>query len=154
MVDVARQLGGEIRDPIACAVYRERRHWRRNTRARTPLRNEDPDVAVALFAGIANGVNLFRIEPGIGGEGRNLSAGAGVHVKLPAVVGALDLLPVNGSVGERHTAMRTTVAHGEGAALLIASDDHGNTEQQRLSQLLPSAYLVAPQRRIPEVGEQ
>src|SRR5215475_8832959 len=116
-----------MRDPITRAVDRKHRHRRRGEGAGATLRDKGPDVSIALFTRIVNGVNLLRIQPGVSGEGRNLAASAGMDVESPTVIRAFDLLPVNCPVGERHTAMRTAVTHGKGAALLVAPDYQGNS---------------------------
>src|SRR6266478_1235538 len=127
MVDGARQVGGEISEFVMLAELWNLRcgsgrrcGLRESGAGRAWVRNEDPDEIVALFAGIAAGVDAVDFQSLLGDKRRDQLALAGVGVESPAVVGAFDLFAVELSTGKRHPAMRAGVAQGKGLALSIA----------------------------------
>src|SRR5438445_550526 len=129
MIDGARQVGGEIGEFVVLAEFRNLGGGGRSGRGLGKSRagwagigNEDPDEIVALFAGIAAGVDAVDLQRLLGDERGDQLALAGVGVESPAVVGTFDLLAVEVSAGKRHAAVRAGVARSEGLALLVASN--------------------------------
>src|ERR1700674_280437 len=130
VVDGARQVGGEIGEFVMLAEFwnlggrsGSGRGLRESGAGWAGIGNEDPDEVVALFAGIAAGVDAVDFQSLIGDERRDQFALAGVGVECPAVVAAFDLLAVEVSAGKRHAAMRAGIAQGEGLAWSVASND-------------------------------
>src|ERR1700681_4260015 len=128
VIDGAGKVGGEVGEFVVCAEFRNLRRGSRSGRGlrksgagRSGIGNEHPDEVVALFAGIAAGVDAVDFQSLLGYERRNQLALAGVGVKSPAVVGTFDLLAVEVSAGKRHPAMRAGVAQSKGLAWLVAS---------------------------------
>jgi len=126
-----RQVGGEIGEIVMLAEFRNLgggsrrgRGLRESGAGRAGIGNEDPEEVVALFAGIAAGVDAVDFQILLGDERRDQFALAGVGVESPAVVGAFDFLAVELSAGKRHAAMRTGVAQGKGLAVLVASSSN------------------------------
>src|SRR6266446_9586325 len=159
MVDGARQVGGEIGEFVMLAEL-----WnlgcgsgrgcglRESGADRAGIGNEDPDKVVALFAGIAAGVDAVDFQSLLGDKRRDQLALAGVGVESPAVVGAFDLLAIEVSAGKRHAAMRAGVAQSEGLAWLVASHYQWLFEQHRLGEL-SDAKLFRRERAVPETEE-
>ena len=81
------------------------------------LRNEHPDIPIALLAGVAAGVDAVDFQILIGSQRRNHLALAGVGVEPPAVVAALHLLAVELAAGKRHAPVRAGVMQGKRNAL-------------------------------------
>src|SRR5438445_13510359 len=77
---------------------------------------------------------------------------AGVPIKLPAVVAALERYAVKVAERERHPAVRTTIAQGEGPALRVTAQHQGHFEQHCRGERA-AADLAAAHRRIPEIPE-
>src|SRR6266403_3183304 len=139
VVDGARQVGGEVGEFVMLAEFRNLgggarsgRGLRESGAGWAGIGNENPDEIVALFAGIAAGVDAVDFQRLIGDERRDQLALAGVGVESPAVVGTFDLLAVEVSAGKRHAAMRAGVAQSEGLAWLVASHYQWLFEQHRL----------------------
>src|SRR3981189_786039 len=129
VIDGAGQVGGEIREFVVLAEFRNLgggsgrgRGFRESGAGWAGIGNEDPDEVVALFAGIAAGVDAVDLQRLLGDERRDQLALAGMGVESPAVVGTFDLLAVEVSEGKRHAAMRAGVAQGKGLAWLVASN--------------------------------
>jgi len=80
---------------------------------RAGLGNENPDVGIAFFTGIASRVNAIDPEVLIRSQGRDQLALSGLGVEAPAVVSAFDLLTIELATVERHAAMGTGVAQRE-----------------------------------------
>src|SRR5229473_1561991 len=158
MIDGAGQVGGEIGKLVMLAEFRNLRGGsgrgcglRESRTSRAWVGNEDPDEIIALFAGIAAGVDAVDLQSLIGDERRNQLALAGVGVEPPPVVGAFDLLAVELSIGKRHTAMRAGVAEGKGLALSVASNNQRLFEQHSLCYCeLSATELTGRQRAVPE----
>ncbi len=72
-----------------------------------------------------------------------------MRVKLPAVIAALQLLPIEPSARERHTAMGTGIVHHKSSALSVAAEDKRHFQQRGLMQPT-SGDLLAGQGSIPE----
>ena len=104
-----------------------------------------------LLAGIAARVDAIDLQLLIRGKRRNQLALAGVSVELPAVVAALDLLAVEGSVGKRHAAMRAGIVQGEGRPARSRPRTSGVSSSMVFSSL--RAELVARQGAIPEAKQ-
>src|SRR6266849_4539051 len=159
MIDGAWQVGGEIGEFVMLAEFRNLRRGSgrgrglRESGARWAwVGNEDPDEVIALFAGIAAGVDAVDLQRLIGDERRDQLALARVGVKSPPVVGTFDLLAVELSIGKRHPAMRAGVAQGERLALSVASDNQRLFEQRGLGEM-SATELTSRQRTVPETEE-
>ena len=59
-----------------------------------------------------------------------------MHVELPAVISALEILSIEMSAVERHAAVRTGIAQGKGLSHAVAADHKGNFQQHCLFQLI------------------
>src|SRR6267378_1881686 len=128
VVDGAGQIGGEVGEFVVRAEFRNLgggsgsgRGLRESGAGWAGIGYEDPDKVVALFAGIAAGVDAVDFQRLIGDERRDQLALAGVGIESPAVVAAFDLLAVEVSAGKRHAAVRAGVTQSEGLAWLVAS---------------------------------
>ena len=77
---------------------------------------------------------------------------AGVGVKLPAVITALQVLTVKASARERHTAVRAGIAQGKRLSLAIAADHQRRFEQHGFVQTI-AGHLSAGQGATPEAVE-
>src|ERR1035441_6000196 len=117
MVDRAGQVGGEIGEFVMLAEFRNLwggsrrgRGLRKSGAGRAGIRYKDPDEIVALFAGVAAGVDAVDFQILLGDQRRDQFALSGAGVESPAVVRAFDLLAVECSAGKRHAAMRAGVA--------------------------------------------
>ena len=160
VIDAAGQIGGQVGEFVFVAECWNARAGLRRGSARCVesrscgrrLRNEDPDEAVMLFAGVAAGVDAIDFEFLIGGERRNQLALAGVRVEAPAVVAAFDLIAVETSAGERHAAVRAGVLQCETTVLSVAPDDQRRLQQRRPFQAF-AKDCVAGQGAIPETGQ-
>jgi hypothetical protein len=75
-----------------------------------------------------------------------------VGIEGPAVVGALEVFSVELAAVERHAAMRTGVAQGEGLVLAVASDNEWNFEQRGLAELV-AMDVIGRQSAIPETRQ-
>ena len=91
---------------------------------------ENPDVAVALGAGIALGEEALDLDAGIGGERRDGAALSRVRVKFPPVIAAFDRVGGHASKGKRHGAMRAQIGKSEGAPLRVAPNGQRQLEQR------------------------
>src|SRR6266446_3544417 len=95
VVDGAGQVGGEIGEFVVLAEFRNLRGGsgsgcglRESSAGWAKVGNEDPDEIVALFAGIAAGVDAVDFQSLLGDKRRDQLALAGVGIESPAVVGA------------------------------------------------------------------
>src|SRR5258708_32858897 len=98
VVDGARQVGGEIGEFVMVAEFRNLggrsgrgRGLRESSAGWAGIRNEDPNEVVALFAGIAAGVDAIDFQSLLGDERRDQLALTGAGVKSPAGVRPFDL---------------------------------------------------------------
>ena len=114
--------------------------------------DENPDKTVVLFAGIIASIDALDFQILIGGEGRDELALAVVDVELPAMVAALEILSVETTAIERHTAMGAGVTQSEGLSEAIASDNQGDLQEGRLVQLV-AMDVIGGESAIPEAGE-
>src|SRR5689334_4091401 len=121
-----------MRDSIVLAGQWQLRGSRRIQGRAAGFCHVHPHVAVALLAGIVGCMNLVGPDAGIGSKRRNVSTGAGMDVELPAVIAALKILSFHPAAGERNSAMRTNVLHGESSTIGIASKDDRLAEKHRL----------------------
>ena len=153
VVHVTRQFGREMRDGVAVAEGGQPRRFFTRLGASAPLRHVYPEVSILLAAGERAGVDLADIELVVGHERRDLAALAADRLELPAVIRTFQVLPVEPAAGERHAAVRTTVARREGAAFGIASQHQGNAQQHGRLQLA-SAHAFAAQSGVPEAAQQ
>src|SRR5258708_21628999 len=126
VVDGARQVGGEIGEFVMLAEFRNvgggsgrGRGLRESGAGWAGIGNEDPDEVVALFAGIAAGVDAIDFQSLLRDERRNQLALTGVGVKSPAVIRAFDLLAVELPAGKGHSTMGAGVSHGKSYSLLV-----------------------------------
>src|SRR5262249_31777156 len=83
--------------------------------------HKNPYVAVPFLARIVRCMDLFRLYLGVRSERRDLGTHAGMHVELPSVIATFEVLTLNPSAGERNSAMRADVFHGESASVCVAS---------------------------------
>ena len=125
---------------------------RKSCALRSGIRDEGPDKTVALFAGVTASVDAIDFQILIRGERRDGLALAVVNVKLPAVVGALEIFAIEFAAVQRHAAMWTGIAHDEGAAFAVSANDQRKLQQHRFVQLI-SVHMIGGQRAIPETGE-
>ncbi len=116
---------------------------------RAGIRDVDPYEIVALLARVTAGIDAVDLEGLIGSERRDRLTLSVVHVELPAVINALEVFSVEIAAVERHTAMGTGVAQGEGMSLAIAADDERDLKQSRLMELV-AVNAVGRQGTIPE----
>src|ERR1700733_8919663 len=72
-----------------------------------------------------------------------------MRVEGPAMVGALDVLPIKVPAVQGHAAVRTSVAQGEGLSLPVAPDNEWNLEQQGFTELV-AMHAISGQSAIPE----
>ena len=73
-------------------------------------------------------------------------------VELPAMIGSLDVFSVEVATVERHAAVGTGVAQGEGTARAVAPDYERNLQQHGLVELV-AMHAVGRQGSVPEAGE-
>src|ERR1700733_11209403 len=151
LVHAAGQVGIEMRHFVAGAEDRQFRRCGRRLAdgAAFRIREERPDVAVALLAGKTPGVDSFAFEFGILAERRDGLALPGVRLELPAVVGALYVLAVELAERKRKRAVRADVAQREWFCGSVAAQHQRHVQKHRAYQLMPP-HLVAAQRGIPE----
>src|SRR5207302_7855359 len=121
VIHIAWEFRRQLRDLVFPAGEWKLRNRRRIQNGTARFRHEDPHVSIALLAWIMRSVNLLRAYPRIGSKRRDLHAGAGMHVELPSVIAALEVLSFDSAAGERNAAMRTDVLHRERMAIRIAS---------------------------------
>jgi hypothetical protein len=119
---------------------------------RSGIGDVDPDKTVLLFAGIAAGIDAIELESLIGSERGDEVTLSVVHIELPSVIRAFEILAVELAAVERHTAVGAGVAKSEGVALAITTDDEGKLQQRRLVKLI-AVNAIGRQGAIPEVGE-
>src|SRR6185312_11325126 len=155
VVDVARQIGGEMR---SAKSGRELWHLRNSRQfsvdtARTRLRDKDPGIPVALLAGIRPGEDLRRIQRILAGQRGNLHALAAAGLKLPAMILAGHALAVEPSGRERNAAMRAQIAHGEDFSVFAAAQQQRYSQQQRRAPLA-AAQIVDARCRVPVAVDQ
>ena len=149
VVDAARQVSKQLLPLVG--VAEDRQSGRRlPSRPRPRMRHVYPDVAVMLLGRKALRADTSDVEILVGHQRRDLMASSGMAVKLPAVIRALDQLAVEPALGERHSAMRTTVTDNEYSPLLIAAYCQRNSQQHRALKLA-RFDLTASQRRVPGV---
>ena len=68
------------------------------------------------------------------------------------MVGAFDVFSIELAAVQRHAAVRTGVAQGEGMARAVASDDERNLQQHGFVELV-AVDAIRGQGTIPEAGE-
>ena len=90
------------------------------------IRQIHPDVAVALLARKTARVDAVALQLGIRRDRGNLAALSRVRVKAPAVIRALDGLPVARARRERKRAVRANVAQRERFSRGVAPEDERN----------------------------
>src|SRR5271166_2123836 len=86
------------------------------------------------------------------GKRWNQLALAVVHVELPAVIRAFQILTVKPPAVQRHAAMRTSIAQSEGMSLAVAPDNQGDFQQRGLVQLI-AMHAIGGQGAIPEARQ-
>src|SRR5207245_761555 len=128
----------EVRQAVALAEGGQL--WRRRHRlgwagASGRVGHVDPNVTVALLAGKVSREDAVDPYPGVRAQGRNRRTPAGVPIKLPAVVAALEHSAVKVAERERHPAVRTTIAQGEGPALRVTAQHQGHRSEEHTSEL-------------------
>src|ERR1700728_3827771 len=90
---------------------------------RARIGDKHPNKTVLFFAGITARIDAIHFEMLIGGERGDQLALAIVHVELPAVVSALEILSIESAAVERHAAMRAGVAQRKRLSPAITADD-------------------------------
>src|SRR5260221_9629684 len=96
-VHAAGKIGGEMRDAIALAEFRQlrdRRDGRAIDGASLGIRQVYPNVAVAFLARKTARVDAVALKLGIRRDRGNLAALSRVRAKAPAGIRALDRLPI------------------------------------------------------------
>src|SRR6184192_1574394 len=83
--------------------------------------HKNPYISVPFLARIVRSVDLFWLYLGVRSERRDLCTRAGVHIELPSVVAAFEVLTLNPAAGKGNSAVWTDVLHGESMAVSIAS---------------------------------
>ena len=68
------------------------------------------------------------------------------------MIGALNLCSIKISAVQRHAAVGAGIAHGKGAACVVAAEDEGDFQQHRLVELI-ALHPVGGQGAIPEARE-
>src|SRR5580704_9289882 len=116
VVHMRRQIAGQVSDLIFLAEGRQfGRRWQRLCCSRSgsrvrgsafARRHEYPDVAVALFAGIVSRKNAIDFQFVLAAERWNFHALPTARLKSPAVVTALQSLPIEAPIGQRNPAVR------------------------------------------------
>src|ERR1051326_5939238 len=84
---------------------------------------------------------------------RNFHAARAARIEAPAVVAALHGLPIEVAVGKRNTAMRTGIAHSEGAAVRSAAEHERHFEEHSGGEIF-AADCAAAYRGIPEIPQE
>src|SRR5436309_15426055 len=102
------------------------RQWKLRNRRRISSRtarfgHKNPHISVPFCARIVRSVDLFRLYLGVRSERRDLCTRAGMHIELPSVVAAFEVLTLNPAAGKGNSAVWTDVLHGESMAVSIAS---------------------------------
>src|SRR5258708_31363255 len=72
---------------------------------------------------------------------------------FPSVITALHALAVKPSIGERYSAMRTSIARSERFAVIRPPQRQWNFQQHRLRQV-PTPYFRTARRRIPKIPQE
>ncbi len=101
------------------------------------IREIHPDVAVALLARKTARVDAVALQLGIRRDRGNFAALAGVRVKSPAVVGALDRLPVARARRKRKRAVRANVAQRERFSRGVAPETSGTSSRVEVTSARP-----------------
>ncbi len=113
------------------------------------LRNEHPDVPIALLAGVAPGVDAVNFEVLIGRQRRNHLTLSGMGVEPPAVVAALHLRAVELPAGKRHAPVRAGVMQDKRNALGVPAQNQRRLKQRGFLQCA-AMYIPAGPSPIPE----
>jgi hypothetical protein len=159
MVNADWHLGGEIGSPKLIARFFNFRNRHvgvdalgKSGSCRFRFRNEYPNIAIALLACIASGVDAIHSYVLVGGKRRDYLTLSAMRVELPAVITAFDALSIKQSAGQRHASVRTSILQSEGNSGAIPPEYEGDLEQYDLLQPAPDE-AVAGEGSIPETGE-
>src|SRR5215469_13816767 len=115
------------------------------------LAEEHPNVALYFLYRVAAGVDA------VGGKGlawhkRGYLGAASVRVEPPAVIAALDLMPVKPAGAQRHATMRAQIAQRESRARRVAPDQNRRAEHE-LAQHTPAPQASARDRVVPSFAQ-
>src|SRR6266851_5748365 len=121
VVNVRRQFAGDMRDFVISAEHGKplrRRNRLRQFRPRgivgryaTARAHIDPDVAVALFAGIMPRKNTLHFQLVLAGKRRNFDALPAASIESPAVITAFHHFSIEPPVRKRNPAVRTGIPY-------------------------------------------
>ena len=178
LIDMRRQLASKMREPILLAENAQlgsRRGARcqvlcrggacpslrsialiklEGARRDRPTRHHvNPNVSVALFAGIMPGKYALDFELVLASQGGNLNTLPTASVKPPTVITALNGRPVKPPMRKRNAAMRTRIPHSKRLSLRSPSQHKRDLQQRRRGQP-PPGNLAAPNRRIPKIPKK
>src|SRR5262249_14415932 len=122
-----------------------RRNWRFNRPAESRalwrrLRHKHPHIVVVFFTGVTPGENPIHFEALVRQQRWDEPPLAGVSIELPAVVAALQIVSFEPSEGERHAAVRASIAKRKALAGAVPAKNQWNFQQCGLVQ--PAAREV------------
>ena len=163
VIDVRRQLTGQMRDLVSLAKHRQRRRGRnRLLRLRTrrivapnapARRHVHPNVAVALLTGIMPRKDALHFQFVLAGKRRNFQTAPAASIELPPVITTLQRLPVKMSIRERNPPMRAGITHGKRLSVRRPPQNQRHLQKHRLRQP-PADNLITPDRRIPKIPKE
>jgi len=100
-----------------------------------------------------SGKNALHLQFVLARQRRNFDALPGAAVKSPAVIAALQCLPIKAPIRKRYASMRARIAHRKRAPIACPPQHQRHFQQHRRRQLF-SSNLFAPQRRIPKIPQK
>ena len=154
LVDVRRQLAGQVRGPIFPAENSQLRR-RRNvlTQSRTGRIHVHPEISIALFARIVPSKDALHFQFVLASQRRNSHAAPAARLKFPPVITALERFPVKLSVRKWYPPVRTRIAHRKRFTVGRAPQNQRHFEQHRGRKFVARNFR-ASERRIPEIPQK